>query len=131
MLTRLPHSDRVVEATDPPPPPASPPMIRVEDWDEDPRLLAVKYAYGDNEIEFLPFWKKVKTLKDHAGRGFLYAQIQNGERREYYPIQNHSRTLKMFQLLHAFTRRHYARISSCCSVPCCSFSAEAFHLRVA
>jgi hypothetical protein len=45
-------------------------VIRIDDWEEDPPE-PVKYICGDNEIDFLVVYAKIKSLTHHPGRGRL------------------------------------------------------------
>lgn len=55
------------------------PVIRVEDWEEDPPI-AEKYICGDNEIDCMAVYRRIKRLPHHPGRGH-YVIYQDGATR--------------------------------------------------
>jgi hypothetical protein len=58
------------------------PVIRVEDWAEDPPLT-VKYISGENELDMETVYAKIKRLTDHPGRGRLEIFLEAGTRGKY------------------------------------------------
>ena len=63
------------------------PVIRVEDWEEDPPL-AVKYIKGENELELLTVYAKVKRLTHHQGRGRLVFALEAGSRSRFTAMRS-------------------------------------------
>jgi hypothetical protein len=61
------------------------PVIRVVDWDEEPPL-ATWYFSGNNELEFMAVYAKVKRLTDHAGRGRLEMYMQDDNRSRFFRL---------------------------------------------
>ena len=58
------------------------PVIRVEDWEEDPPL-ALKYICGENELDLETVYAKIKRMTVHPGRGRLEVYLEAGIRSKY------------------------------------------------